>query len=84
LDSLRVSPVLTIYVLRVYLSKFRDFRRRSISAVWPPEPRTMRSFAVDLRRVGGLGFMEGRIHRMRRRINVKVVMAAMVARDKID
>jgi hypothetical protein len=80
LDLLRVSPLLIRYVLCVYLSKFRDWRRRSISAVWPPEPRTMRSFAEDFRGDAGCGLKEGRIHRRRTRINVESVVVTTKAR----
>lgn len=52
--------------------------------MWPPEPKTMRSFAEDFGGLGGWGVMEGRIHRNRRKINVDAVMATMVARDRID
>jgi len=68
-DSLRMSPLLMTYNLLIYLSKSRFSMRRSISAVCPPEPRTMTSFAEDLARGGSCVRKMGRIHRRRARHN---------------
>jgi len=81
LPSLNVSPLDTTYILRMYLSKLRGSIKRSISAVWPPEPRTMTILAEDFREGRDWDRNEGRIHISR--INDKTITPNTTERRRV-
>ena len=81
LPSLNVSPLLITYTLRLYLLKLRGSIRRNISAVCPPDPRTITSFAEDFRDGCGCTRNDGNIHNSR--TNEMATSPSVIKRNRV-